>query len=203
MKQIRRNVFETNSSSTHSITFVNKDELFSFINGESFFNSYYHHGKNNDDNLPEFPTREQVKNFILDKVLKYNKLVNASQADAKELEQVAWDLKWLSAAASTDVREATCSSRHEMRTDGTWFVRQGYQKIDDVDYWVNTVVDSLGYDGQFISFSGANFVHISKGGISYDDDGLSDEVHEEITNCAKERNIKNKPFGLLLQYYEG
>lgn len=202
MKQIRRGVFETNSSSTHSITFVNKDELTQFINGESFFNAYYHDGNTEETELSEFPTRKQVRDFILNKVLKYNELVGALQADEKELKRVAWDLEWLS--VGTIFKDATSDFRNTFdEADGKWHTSNGYQKIDDVNCFVDTVVNSLGRWGQFISFNGANFVHISCGYISYDDDGLSDEVHEEITNCAKERNIKNKPFGLLLQYYEG
>ena len=37
MEQIRRNVFETNSSSTHSITICSKDEFQKWKNGELFY----------------------------------------------------------------------------------------------------------------------------------------------------------------------
>ena len=38
MIQVRRGVFETNSSSTHSITFANKSEFDNWKNGEVYFN---------------------------------------------------------------------------------------------------------------------------------------------------------------------
>ena len=70
MKQIRRNVFETNSSSTHAITFVNKDELNQFISGKSFFNTHYNNDwYKNKDNLSEFPTYKQVRDYILNKLM--------------------------------------------------------------------------------------------------------------------------------------
>lgn len=40
MLQIRRNVFETNSSSTHSLTMCSKDEYDAWINGEVYFDWY-------------------------------------------------------------------------------------------------------------------------------------------------------------------
>lgn len=40
MKQIRRNVFETNSSSTHSITMCSKDEYNKWENGELYLNRW-------------------------------------------------------------------------------------------------------------------------------------------------------------------
>lgn len=38
MRQIRRNVFETNSSSTHSIAFATKSEFKKWSNGKLFYN---------------------------------------------------------------------------------------------------------------------------------------------------------------------
>src|SRR5574344_1403841 len=147
MKQIRRGVFETNSSSTHSITFVNKDELTQFINGESFFNAYYHDGNTEETELPEFPTHKQVRDFILNKALKYNELVSALQADGKELERVAWDLKWLS--MGTIFEDATSDSRNTFdEVSGKWHTSNGYQKIDNVNCFADTIVDSLGRWGQ-------------------------------------------------------
>ena len=40
MKQIRRNVFETNSSSTHSITMCMKSDYDKWIAGELVYNTY-------------------------------------------------------------------------------------------------------------------------------------------------------------------
>lgn len=40
MKQIRKNVFETNSSSTHSITICTNEEFCMFESGEMLFDTY-------------------------------------------------------------------------------------------------------------------------------------------------------------------
>lgn len=42
MRQIRRNVFETNSSSTHSITMCMKSEFDKWVNGELVWDRWYH-----------------------------------------------------------------------------------------------------------------------------------------------------------------
>ena len=54
MKKIRNNVFETNSSSTHSITICSKDDYDKWVNGELF---YY-----ND----AFYTEEERNKFLID-----------------------------------------------------------------------------------------------------------------------------------------
>lgn len=63
MQTIRRAVFETNSSSTHSITIVSKEEFDKFKRGELFIGEH-------DD---KFSTREQVisrcKKFIKESLL--------------------------------------------------------------------------------------------------------------------------------------
>lgn len=41
MRQIRKNVFETNSSSTHSLTMCTKEEYDNWENGKLLFDSYY------------------------------------------------------------------------------------------------------------------------------------------------------------------
>ena len=40
MKQIRRSIFETNSSSTHSLTIVPKEEFEMWVSGELLFGEY-------------------------------------------------------------------------------------------------------------------------------------------------------------------
>lgn len=41
MRQIRKNVFETNSSSTHSLTMCTKEEYDNWKNGKLLFDSYH------------------------------------------------------------------------------------------------------------------------------------------------------------------
>jgi len=54
--QVRRGVFETNSSSTHSLTLYEKDEWEEFKNGETVIDESWH-----SDNSPAYKTREDVK----------------------------------------------------------------------------------------------------------------------------------------------
>lgn len=56
MKTIRRNVFETNSSSTHSLTICSEDEYDKWVNGELWLNYRY--------NGSTFLTREEVLEII-------------------------------------------------------------------------------------------------------------------------------------------
>lgn len=55
MKQIRFGVFETNSSSTHSMTIFTKEQFEKFNKGELYINRW------GDHNLPEFCTAEQIR----------------------------------------------------------------------------------------------------------------------------------------------
>ena len=54
--QLRKGVFETNSSSTHSLTLYNKDEWEGFKNGENVIDESWH-----SDYSPVYKTREDVK----------------------------------------------------------------------------------------------------------------------------------------------
>ena len=49
MKQMRRNVFETNSSSTHSITMCSQDEYERWEKGELYFNRWGEEFKTRDE----------------------------------------------------------------------------------------------------------------------------------------------------------
>jgi hypothetical protein len=51
-RQIRRNVFETNSSSVHSISIASKDDFDKWVNGELLYDSW----------SGEFATEESIKN---------------------------------------------------------------------------------------------------------------------------------------------
>lgn len=70
-RQVRRGVFETNSSSTHSITMCMKSDYDRWNNGEGFF--YIGSGFGfPDDNKPQkghFYTKDEVLNFL--KVCRY------------------------------------------------------------------------------------------------------------------------------------
>lgn len=57
MLQIRRSIFETNSSSVHSLTMVMKEDYDRWVPMNLFYNGYY-------NDLPDFLTREEVENYI-------------------------------------------------------------------------------------------------------------------------------------------
>ena len=63
MIQIRRNVFETNSSSTHSITMCMQDEYDRWVKGEVFLNCCYSDTSSEfKDNI--FLTKEQILDYF-------------------------------------------------------------------------------------------------------------------------------------------
>lgn len=65
MLQIRRNVFETNSSSTHSITMCSKDDYDRWSSGEVYLNKGWWH-KNNKSEYKDkkFVTRDEAIDII-------------------------------------------------------------------------------------------------------------------------------------------
>lgn len=65
MLQIRRNVFETNSSSTHSITMCSKDDYDRWDSGEVYLNDGWW-GKDNESEYKnkKFVTRDEAINII-------------------------------------------------------------------------------------------------------------------------------------------
>lgn len=70
-RQVRRGVFETNSSSTHSITMCMKSDYDRWSNGEGFFYTGSDFGSP-DDKTPQkghFYTKDEVIDFL--KVYKY------------------------------------------------------------------------------------------------------------------------------------
>lgn len=66
MYQIRKGVFETNSSSTHSITFMSESEYDAWKNGEVYLNNTY--GSSSQYADKKFVTRDEAID-----ILKYDK----------------------------------------------------------------------------------------------------------------------------------
>lgn len=65
MLQMRKNVFETNSSSTHSITMCTQDEYSSWSNGDVLFNDGWWSVDNTSEfKNKKFVTREQAEDII-------------------------------------------------------------------------------------------------------------------------------------------
>lgn len=82
MIQIRRNVFETNSSSTHNCTVMNDSEYRSFQEGDLYLNNSWTHTESKVANK-ELLTREEIVEY-----LEYTK--NYKEV-AKKLEEVVND----------------------------------------------------------------------------------------------------------------
>ena len=69
MLQMRKNVFETNSSSTHSITVCTQDEYDAWANGDVLLNDGWW-GK---DNTSEFKDKKFVTREEAEDIIKHNK----------------------------------------------------------------------------------------------------------------------------------
>ena len=65
MLQMRKNVFETNSSSTHSITMCTQNEYDRWMNGEVYLNEYWWRKDNESEYKDKkFVTRDEAINLI-------------------------------------------------------------------------------------------------------------------------------------------
>lgn len=119
MLQIRRNVFETNSSSTHSITMCAKYDYDRWKNGEVYLNDGWWWGKDNESeyNSKKFVTRDEVKD-----ILNHNKYFDGNFARlsdedlASEYDIYTFDeytnneyLEWFEDSYTTDSGETVVS----------------------------------------------------------------------------------------------
>ena len=88
MKQMRRNVFETNSSSTHSITMCSKDEYERWKNGELYFNRWG----------DEFKTRDELITMFKTSTYRYSselRYPNVDWNNPDEVDEIFRDEGWL------------------------------------------------------------------------------------------------------------
>lgn len=72
MLQMRKNVFETNSSSTHSITMCSQDEYDAWVNGKVLLND----GWWSKDNESEFKDKKFVTRAEAEDIIKKDKYYN-------------------------------------------------------------------------------------------------------------------------------
>ena len=87
MISIRRNTFETNSSSTHSITMLDNDNYQAWVAGkvymnrypESYYNKKYYFSKNTDLASKEFVTLDELRKMF-------------AEADKEDMKHIAEDL---------------------------------------------------------------------------------------------------------------
>ena len=90
MKQIRRGCFETNSSSTHSLTICTEEEFEKWKSGELMFDSYNHELVEVNTKITE-EEKENAKEYYEDSKKAFWKLWN--QLSEEEIE--AWYEKYM------------------------------------------------------------------------------------------------------------
>lgn len=66
MLQVRHGVFETNSSSTHSITMCKKSEYDAWVKGEVYLNDGWWSMVENENKNKKFLTKEEAMRLIVD-----------------------------------------------------------------------------------------------------------------------------------------
>lgn len=85
MRQIRRGVFETNSSSVHSITMCMKEDYDKWKNGEVYLNEFYWDSES-IYSKKQFVTKEEAIDIFMKS--KLNLEENLLELDAEELEKI-------------------------------------------------------------------------------------------------------------------
>ena len=84
MRQIRRNVFETNSSSTHSIAICIKSEFDKWVNGELFYKDGY-----SSDTIPNgLITKEQAIEHIKSKKYYSGEFDDIEEMDDEDIYEI-------------------------------------------------------------------------------------------------------------------
>lgn len=94
MLQMRKNVFETNSSSTHSITMCTEDEYNAWANGDVLLNDGWW-GKDNTSEFKDkkFVTREEAEDII--KCNKYHEPTDElSDLSDEEFNEYCYDMDY-------------------------------------------------------------------------------------------------------------
>ena len=85
MRQIRRGVFETNSSSVHSITMCMKEDYDKWKNGEVYLNKFFW-GFESIYNKKQFVTKEEAIDIFMKSRLNTEEYL--LELDAEELEKI-------------------------------------------------------------------------------------------------------------------
>ena len=88
MKQMRRNVFETNSSSTHSITMCSRDEYDRWSNGELYLDRWGGEFKTRNELIEKFKTKTRYKSTELC-------YPNTDWSNPDEVDEILKDEGWL------------------------------------------------------------------------------------------------------------
>lgn len=89
MKQTRRNVFETNSSSTHSLTMCLKSDYDEWKAGEVYLNGNSGWSSNSPYKEKQFVTKEEAIDILTDN--KYPPEKDLTELDSEDLEDIFRD----------------------------------------------------------------------------------------------------------------
>ena len=94
MLQMRKNIFETNSSSTHSITMCTQDEYDAWANGDVLLNDGWW-GKDNTSEFKDkkFVTREEAED-IIKKDKYYEPTDELSSLSDEEFDEYCYDMDY-------------------------------------------------------------------------------------------------------------
>lgn len=116
MQSIRRGVFETNSSSTHSLTMCSESEYDKWKNGELL----YHRWNN------EFKTKEQ----ILEDAKKRREECLEKQKNGEKL--YYWDEKYAEAKTDEDLLKIELGDEDDEDFDENWYTHDKFW--DELEY---------------------------------------------------------------------
>lgn len=89
MRQIRRNIFESNSSSTHSLTMCLESDYDKWKAGEVYLNEDYGWSSNSPYKEKQFVTKEEVIDILTDN--KYPPKKDLTELDSEDLEDIFRD----------------------------------------------------------------------------------------------------------------
>lgn len=112
MKQVRRGVFETNSSSTHSLTICTEDEFNKWANGELMFDTY-------NDELVEVNTKisDEQKVYAKEYYESYKSAFWKSWEQLSEEEIETWYVKYMNDFNKADMYRYQTRSQYLHNSD--------------------------------------------------------------------------------------
>lgn len=123
MRQIRRNVFETNSSSTHSITMCSKDEYDRWRKGELYLGRWGSEFKTRDELIEHFKTRTLYKSTEL-------YYPNTDWSNPDEVDKILKDEDWMTEEQYWDDVDMETFKESYTTQNGEEIVAFGYYGYD-------------------------------------------------------------------------
>ena len=138
MLQMRKSVFETNSSSTHSITMCTQDEYSSWVNGDVLFND----GWWSADNTSEFKNKKFVTREQAEDIIKKEKFYDGEDISKRSDDELS---------ESYDDEDAEYHDEYPLYTFKSYLAHNEYLEYFEQDYTapsgdVIVAFGSYGYD---------------------------------------------------------